>query len=242
MQVRKILLTATFVMILATITTSGSVPVTATPTAQCTQPKIADFTNPTKITNPYLPLKPGTTLVYTGSFSGEPSATIFNITHDTKNILGVTTVVIDDTVIVKGVIEEHAIDWFAQDKLGNVWYFGEYVTHYQNGVPVNHDGSWKAGVNGALPGIVMEAHPNVGDFYCQENAPGIAQDQAQVLSLHKSICTSASCPSDNVLQTEETSPLDTTIEDKFYASGVGQIKAKDVKNGVDKSEIVAVLH
>jgi hypothetical protein len=242
MQVRKILLTATFVMILATISTSGYVPVTATPTAQCTQPNVDDFTNPTKITNPHLPLRPGTTLVYTGSFSGEPSATIFRITHDTKNILGVTTVVIDDTVIVKGVIEEHTIDWFAQDKFGNVWYFGEFATEYQNGVPLSHDGSWEAGVNGALPGIVMEANPKVGDFYCQENAPGIAQDQAQVLSLHKSICTPAACPSDNVLQTKETSPLNTTVEDKFFASGVGQINAKDVKNGVHKSVLVAVLH
>ena len=80
---------------------------------------------------------------------------------------------------LSGTLTEQTLDWYAQDDQGNVWYFGEYTTE----LPNDHTGSWTAGVDGAKPGYIMEAAPQVGDSYCQENAPGLAEDAAQVLSL-----------------------------------------------------------
>ena len=186
---------------------------------------------------------PGTTYVFAGTADGHPTANIVQITHKTKTILNVKTVVVDDTVTVDGKLTENTIDWYAQDKDGNVWYFGEFTTEYKDGVVLGHEGSFEAGVDGAQPGIIMEGNPHVGDSYCQENAPGVAQDQAKVLSLHQSVCVPDVCTNGNVLLTKETSPLQPgTVENKYYVPGVGAAKAVDVKGGQDEVQLVAVLH
>ena len=38
------------------------------------------------------------------------------------------------------------------------WYLGD-TTEYENGKPKTKEGSWEAGVDGALPGIIMPADP-----------------------------------------------------------------------------------
>src|SRR5262245_41263074 len=127
------------------------------------------------IDNPYMPLQPGTTFVYKTEATGE--LVTFVVTEQTKVIAGVTCVVVHDTSTVDGELAEDTFDYFAQDKAGNVWYFGEDTKEYEDGKVVSTEGTWHAGVDGASPGIVMEANPQVGDAYNQENAPGVAEDQ-----------------------------------------------------------------
>jgi len=115
----------------------------------------SNFTNPLKIDNKYLPLKPGTTLIYEGKSDGDPTRDVFVVTNDTKEIMGIPTRVVHDDGYVKGEHEETTNDWFAQDDQGNVWYMGEYTTDLSN--KGSHEGSWEAGVKGAKAGIVMEA-------------------------------------------------------------------------------------
>src|SRR5260221_3766880 len=143
----------------------------------------ADFT--TVIDNPFLTYEPGTTFV---SESPDGSLIVnFNVTRETKVVDGVTCLVVHDTSTEDGKLIENTFDYFAQDRAGNVWYFGEATQQIENGKVVGTEGSWQAGVDGAQPGIVMEAHPLVGDSYNQETAPGIAQDHGQVVSLTASI-------------------------------------------------------
>jgi hypothetical protein len=120
------------------------------------------------IDNPYFPLAPGTTFTYEAKTADGLERDVVSVTHDTKVILDVTCTVVTDQSTVDGVIEEDTIDWYAQDKEGNVWYFGEFTTQFDNGVPVGHAGSWEAGVDGAQPGIVMLANPQPGQSYRQE--------------------------------------------------------------------------
>src|SRR5262249_2045245 len=168
------------------------------------------------IDNPFFPLIPGTTFIYDGSTDRQPARDVFAVTHDTKEILGVTTTVIRDRAFVNGELVEETFDWFAQDDVGNVWYFGEDAREIQNGVIVSTQGPWEAGVDGALPGIVMEAQPRKGDSYQQEFAPGVAEDQATVLSLNANVKVPFGS-FDDCLKTEDTSPLDPgTVEHKFY--------------------------
>jgi len=201
----------------------------------------AKFHHPLDITNPYMPLKPGTTFVYKGKSDGTPTREEFVVTYRVKTILGVETRVVRDTNWEAGRVVEITEDWFAQDDDGNVWYFGEFSTEYENGEVVGHEGSWEAGVDGAQPGIVMKADPKVGDVYQQENAPGIAEDTAKVLSLTESICVPYGCFS-NVLKTKDFTPLEPgVVEHKYYAPGVGLIKTVLVKGGEEQSSLFKIV-
>ncbi len=175
----------------------------------------ADFVD--RIDNRYFPLKPGTTFIYEGTKGGQAQRDVITVTHATKRILGVDTVVVRDRVTEEGELIELTFDWFAQDKYGNVWYFGEDSKEYENGVVVSTEGSWEAGVNGGQPGIAMEGHPKVGVSYRQEFAPGVAEDMAKVLSLTKSVSVPYGS-FEHVLLTKEWTPLDPgVVEHKYYA-------------------------
>ncbi|MGH2764672.1 MAG: hypothetical protein ACRDKA_01980 [Actinomycetota bacterium] len=120
------------------------------------------------IDNPYLPLTPGQTLVYEGVSDGERERVEVTVTPETKQVMGVTATVVRDRAFVDGELVEDTFDWFAQDRQGNVWYFGEETAEYKGGEIVTRAGSWEAGVDGARPGIVMLAEPRVGDTFRQE--------------------------------------------------------------------------
>jgi len=190
------------------------------------------------IDNPYFPLVPGTTFFYEGQKDGVPASNVTGVTLDIRLVDGVWCVVVLDQAFENGTtLVEQTFDWYAQDKLGNVWYFGEDATEFPSG---SKEGSWEAGVNGALPGIVMEAHPRVGDRYSQEIAIDVAQDMAQVLSVNKALTMSLGS-FDDLLLTREWSPLDKGVtEHKYYAPGVGSIYGVVVKGGSENTELVAI--
>ena len=173
--------------------------------------------------NPYFPLPPGRTLLYRGSTKAGTETLEFEVTNRTKTILGVTTTVVIERHALSGQIVEISENWFAQDRDGDVWYFGEFSQSYENGSPINSAGSWEAGVADARPGIIMRANPQAGDVYFQEFAPGVAQDMAQVMSTSGSSTVPQGSYS-SVLETKEWSPLEpNSRERKLYAPGIGLI-------------------
>jgi hypothetical protein len=194
------------------------------------------------IDNPYFPLTPGTTYIYEGTTEkGNEHNEVF-VTHNTKEILGVTCVEVRDTVTVDGVLVEDTLDWYAQDKDGNVWYLGENAKELEGGLIVSLEGSWIAGVDGAKPGIIMKANPQVGNLYRQEFALGVAEDMAKVLSLNESVTVPFPPGSfTNCLKTKEFTPLEPdAVENKFYAPGIGNIQTVDVETGnhIDLIDII----
>jgi len=193
------------------------------------------------IDNPYFPLTPGTTFVYRGETDGVPTRNTTYVTFETKIILGITCTVVHDQAFERGVLVEDTFDWYAQDVDGNVWYFGEDTKELdENGNVISTEGSWEAGVDGAEPGIIMEANPQVGDRYYQEFYRGVAEDQAKVLELDASICVRYGC-FDNVLVTKEWTRLEPgVVENKYYAKSVGLIFEVIVKGGDEQSELVRV--
>jgi hypothetical protein len=194
----------------------------------------------TLINNPLSPLIPGTTFTYKGEFNGHTTVDIVYVTNITKVIDGVATTEVRDTVYENGQLFETALDFYAQDSQGNVWYFGENTAEYRHGQVISTAGSWEAGVNGALPGIVMEAHPQVGDTYQQEFAVGVAQDMATVLNLDGTI-TVPFGTFNNCLVTQEFSPLEPgVLEDKFYAPGVGFLASSVLQGGNERLWLVSV--
>ena len=195
---------------------------------------------PGRIDNPYLPLVPGTRFRYQGTPEQGSETVLVEVTHRTKRILGVPTVVVHDTVTRRGQLVEDTLDWYAQDREGNVWYFGEDTKEYKNGKVVGTQGSWQAGKDGAEPGIVMKAHPRVGDRYRQEHYPGVAEDMAQVLSVAERVTVPFGAFRQVVL-TKEFSPLEpNTVEHKYYARGVGDVLETEGRDERDRLELVDV--
>ena len=199
-----------------------------------------DFT--VTIDNPFFPLPPGITFIYRGNRDSRKQRDVFAVTDRTIVIVGVTCRVVHDRVFMRGVLQENTFDYFAQDRDGNVWYFGEDTEELdRHGNVVSTEGTWRAGVNGAQPGVIMEAHPQVNDHYFQELAAPLAQDEATVLSLHET----ATVPLGkfrNCLLTKEFTQLEPgNVEHKFYARGIGLVLSVVVKGGKERLALVNIV-
>lgn len=191
-----------------------------------------------EITNPYLPLTPGSRWVYLGEEDGESERVEVEVTDARREVMGVSTVVVRDRVFQDGELVEDTSDWFAQDAEGNVWYFGEDSKELEDGEVVSTEGSWEAGVDGALPGVVMLADPAVGDAYRQEYYEGEAEDMAEVADIAQSAVVPAGDFSD-VLVIREWNPLEPdVVEEKHHAPGVGVVLEVIVEGGEGRVELV----
>jgi len=193
------------------------------------------------IDNPYFPLTPGTTLVYEGTSDGQRQHDEMTVTHRTKVILGIRCTVVTDVLTTpQGALLERTEDWYAQDHAGNVWYFGEDTAEYEDGIIVSTEGSWKAGVDGAEPGILMQAHPGVPSTYRQEFYRGHAEDMAWVVSSTESVTIDYGS-FDHVLLTIEWTRLEPkVIERKYYARGIGVIREVTAAGANEQSDLVAI--
>lgn len=180
------------------------------------------------VDNQLWPLVPGTHFV----FEGGGETVDVTVLAETKDVFGTTAVVVRDTVTIGGALVEDTVDWYAQDNDGNVWYLGEDTKEYEGGVVVSTEGSWEAGVNDALPGIVMHAtQPVAGEPYRQEFLRCEAEDMAEVVSTNESV-TVPFGTFDNCLQTREFTPLDPEVnEHKYYCPGIGLVLEVEIASG-----------
>jgi hypothetical protein len=193
------------------------------------------------IDNPQWPMTVGSRWVYrvVDTSDGSVQRDVIKVTKRTKLIAdGIRARVVSDIVTDHGEPTEVTKDWYAQDSKGNVWYFGEHTVEYVNGHPVDN-GSWEAGIGGAMPGVALPAKPKVGMSYREEYSKGVAEDQSRVLALDEQ----AQVPAGHfkpVLMTEDYSPIEPNVSElKFYAKGSGQaVLAVDVSGGTDREELV----
>ena len=199
----------------------------------------ADFT--TQIDNRYLPLPVGARWqIRVTDQEGTVQHEVITVTNETKRIAdGVTTRVVHDVVNEDGRPAEITDDWYAQDKDGNVWYFGEDTAEISPKGKRDRSGSWEAGVNGADAGIAMLAHPMPGQTYREEYYAGHAEDRSRVLALDQQ----AEVPFGhfrNVVLAEDYSPVEPNVlELKFYAPGIGQVLAQTVSGGSEREELIS---
>jgi hypothetical protein len=199
-------------------------------------PKIDAKNFTIKIDNPYFTLTPGMVRIATGFKDGVPQTHTTTVTRDTKMIAGVRTRVIRDIVTTTGgQLVEKVSDWYAQDRDGNVWYFGESTADYEKGVVVSTKGSWETGIDGAKPGIVMPAHPKPGPAFYSEFRPGIAEDRARVLRVGDAIKTGFGTFR-HVVVIRDSNPLDPgLVSNKWYARGTGLVRTTRVGSSHQES-------
>ena len=190
------------------------------------------------IDNPYMPFEPGSSWRLEGKSDEGKEIDVITVTDQTKEVMGVSTTVVRDVVTINGELAEKTWDWFAQDRAGNVWYFGEDTAEYDNGRKINTHGAWEAGVGGALPGIIMPADPTVTQSFRQEYYVGEAEDMGWLVEtgLTKSVPAGHF---DEVIHMLEWAPLEPkVVGEKFFAPGVGLIAEKNLADGTEFFELV----
>lgn len=205
-------------------------------------PKIIPSEFSTKITNPYFTLPVGKKFVYEEKTEEGLERNEIEIEPKTREIMGVKTLVYHDRVFLNGDLVEDTEDYLAQDKDGNVWYFGEEVNNYENGIFKNHAGAWIAGLDGALPGIWIKSNHKVGDSYYQEYYRGEAEDMTDVVALNQTVKVPLGTYTDCV-KMRDWSPLERSQgEHKYYCPEVGGLAlVENIKTG-DRAELVEVIN
>jgi hypothetical protein len=199
----------------------------------------ADFT--ADITNPWFPLPPGMRWTYREiTEDGEQVQVVVTATSETVEIAnGITARVVRDTVTLDSSIIEDTLDWYAQDFQGTVWYLGEETAEFEDGKLTTREGSFEAGVDGALPGVIMPAEPEPGMAYRQEYYAGEAEDNGEVLARGEHATVPAG-EYDDLLLTADTNALEPkALEHKYYARDVGVVLTVDVKGG-GREELLSV--
>ena len=210
------------------------------PAHAATNPNPSNFTAPKA--NPYFPLTPGLVLRYRGTDGSEKLHERLAVTNRTKTILGVRTHVVRDVLRrADGTVAEATSDWYADDNAGNVWYFGENTATYRpNGTVESREGSWQAGVSGAVAGLIMPANPRPTQAYRQEFWRGHAEDQAWIVQRDTTVRVTAGTYT-HVVRSYEWSRLEkANVSLKFYAPGVGIIREGDVAGGQESFQLVSI--
>jgi hypothetical protein len=195
-----------------------------------------------EITNPYLPYRPGTVWVYQGVKDGVKQTDIVRATHRTRLISGVVCTAVTDVAFHGARTLERTTDWYAQDGTGNVWYFGEATAAYSANGAVDRSGSWLAGVHGASPGIVMTAHPRVGDAHRQEYWRGHAEDQYWLVALGQRVHVPAGTFAQTARTLEWSRLEPSVIDEKFYVRGVGVVRETAAQGPREVANLVRMVH
>jgi hypothetical protein len=190
-----------------------------------------------EINNKYFTLKPGTKFTYKNKAGNERIE--ITVTDETKNLMGVTTRGVRVTEWRNDRLREDTTDWYAQDKAGNVWYFGEAVNNYRDGQLIHHMGSWQAGVDGAKPGIIMPANPKVGETYRQEYYPGQAEDMGTVIATDRKV-TVPYGTLENCLQVQEFTRLEAGREYNYYCPAIAFLALEELAGFGPEAELVSV--
>jgi hypothetical protein len=196
------------------------------------------FSSPTSITNPLHPSSRIAQVMYGGQVDGKPFRTEFSRLPDTRTIewngqrVGVVT--LQYLAFSDGRIKEVALDWFAQADDGSVWYFGEDVFNYDNGVLADNHGTWMAGRDGPAA-MIMPASPKVGTAYRSENIPGLVFEEVTVKAVDQTV-PGPSGPVAGALVVTELH-MDGKVEDKVFAPGYGEFSTGSPKGDLEAASL-----
>jgi hypothetical protein len=188
------------------------------------------FSHPKDITNTYFPLASLKQDILEGTEKGKPLRVERTVKPGSKtfsiNGQDVEALIMEDREFINGQIEEVTLDYFAQDDDGTVYYLGEDVDNYKDGKIVAHEGAWLYGKDTKKLGVIMPAHPRVGQKFSPEDVGKVTEENDVVVSLSEK----ASVPAgkfENCLKVKETNS-DGETEEKLYAPGVGAVKEEDL--------------
>jgi len=199
------------------------------------------FTDPLTIDNPYHPFVVGRMKFFEirqGHTDGEvvdtylPEVRVFDVDGTM-----VSTRALEEMELEDGELVEISHNYFAQADDGTVYYFGEVVDIYEDGMVVSHDGSWLVGgptmpgdpadtADAEEPTIYMPGNPEVGDVFFPEDLLPYVYESDEIVKVEKNVSVPGGHFEDCIV-TEESSVLSEDTEMKWYAPGMGVIKGKE---------------
>ena len=198
------------------------------------------FGNPLNIDNTFFPFQPGGLKVFTGSDHGTKTGAIDDYLTATRtfsfNGQNVACRILVEEAFEDAELVERSFNYFAQANDGTVYYFGEVVDNYENGVIVNHNGSWLVGGatlpsdppgigNAPQPAVFMPANPELGDVFKPEDLFPIVDETGEVVGVDLDVLVPAG-KYDGAIEVEESTLLAPGTELKWYAPGVGVVKVR----------------
>ncbi len=201
--------------------------------------------------NPFFVLRPGYRVVLeTPEGEDEREKSVETVLRETKRIN------LDGRKIRTRVLEERAFEWdeeygewvaieislnyFAICKKTNaVYYFGEWSRDCEEGFDEDdfceegesNEGSWEAGVDGAMPGLMMPGTPLLGAKYFQEIAPPDALDRGEIAAMGLVWENEEDEFTDCILIYDTNSAKGECEEDdpKIYCPGIGLVQDQDLE-------------
>ena len=181
------------------------------------------FSDPTNVSNPLFPVSQQASVLLLGRVDGQAFRTEVTLLPETRIIEWqgqlVEALVSQYVAFLDGRIHEVAYDFYAQDDGGAVWYLGEDVFNFKDGVIADTHGTWIAGKDG--PGaMIMPADPQVGDVYRPENIPGFVFEEVTVKAVDKTL-NGPLGPVEGGLVIEELH-MDNSTEAKTFGPGYGE--------------------
>jgi hypothetical protein len=192
------------------------------------------FSHPREITNPYLPLSSLKQDVLEGKEGSDKIRIERTAKPDirktyTINNQPVETLCVEDREYINGALAEVALDYFAQDDSGAVFYLGEDVDEYKDGKIVGHSGTWHFGRDTQSPGVLFPAQPKLGDKFMSEDVSKEIHENDEIVSLSETVTTPAGVYT-NCIKLKEVL-ADGDIEYKYFAKGIGVVR--EVPEGGD---------
>lgn len=183
--------------------------------------------------NPFFPLRPGWQIV----LESEEEVAKITVLRETRKVAGVMTRVVEELEFERDGDElvpvERSLNFMAFcQETGSVFYFGEEVIFFDDeGNPIPGTGGWRAGENGARPGIIMPGTILVGGGYYQEIAPeGSALDKGRIVAVHDGCEAGEFDFEEQCVETVDTTDCDAGSEDrKVYVKGVGNVIDEDLE-------------
>ena len=214
--------------------TPAPTPTPATPTPEPTETVYEtfprdQFSDPTRVDNPWLSMLPGTQWIWDGANGvgndRAPHRLIVTVTDLTKVIDGVLTQVAYDQDFVEGELVEAELAFYAQADDGSVWYLGEYPEEYEDGVFVEAP-AWLTGTRGAQAGIMMPAEPRVGmPSYAEGWGPEVGwNDRGRIFEANSRTCVPTGCHDGVLIVDEYSVDQPDAHQYKYYARGVGNVR------------------
>ena len=187
----------------------------------------ARFSHSQNITNPYLPLRLLKKDILEGTEGGGKTLVERSARRDKHKVFKVNgqkveAAAFEDRQFVNGNLKEDTIDYFAQDDVGNVYYLGEEVNDFENGKVTGHEGGWMLGKNTNIPGLLLPAHPKVGDRFNSEDVSKVIREIDEIVSVSGTVTVPAGKFQDCLKVAEH--PSGEGVEYKYYAKGVGVVR------------------
>jgi hypothetical protein len=157
------------------------------------------------IDNPWLPLEPGSSWAYDVVEGAEDGRATVSVEPSNLRLGGVAVTVVRTETVLGEAPATETTDYYAQDRDGNVWWFGRA-------------GVWDVEWAGAEAGLAMPADPRLGDGWRLALLDGVVDDRATVESV-----------ADGQVVLRVESELSGVVAERTYADGVGLTRTFNVE-------------